>query len=166
MTLATDSVRHIKYKLRDVEFEKRTPEQFLAIAKALREELKDLLDTHSNVDSGSDVFVGALKVLDEEDGILIPTNYEPTPRVLDFTLSKVDEGIKIYIPYVFISNYSGHFISKIVGNGSNIIYDSSILKEDTIIDSDVELGTTYSYKVVLETINGEYYSSTKSIVYE
>jgi len=158
--LATDSARYSRYILKDVNAKKVDPQQFLEIAKALEKRFDGLVAELDDDNAGNIVHQSVFRVEDREEDILIPTQYEADQPIPAFSLSSVATGVQIVIKYKFVPAYKLHFIKQIDDEGAeNIIEELYRLKSETIIDTTVENGKTYQYKMYIKTLNNELFES-------
>lgn len=160
--LAQNSARYVKYTLNNANVQKCSPQEFIQIATALQQSLTNLLDEGSDTsDIGKVVVQDTLRRFSKIDNAIVPTKYDSLPALPPFSVENTPQGVKINIGYTFIPDYRTHYVRKEWGGGKTILYNSSALMADSIIDTSVIDGSTYTYTLYLENINGK--SSTKSI---
>ncbi len=162
--LATNSARYVKYKIRDVNVEKQSPNGFLEVAKALEKRLNSMIADLGNEtgDVNVSIIQSTLRRYDQVDDIVYPSAYESKPTIPNFTLSMNGSSVNIHIDYAFVSDYNKHFIKKMTGT-ETILKTLYVLKEEDIIDSSPVAATLNTYRLYVETVNGSLFYSEKSI---
>ena len=163
--LAYVSSRYTKYKMRDVDVQKTSPEEFISMAKALKDYLDSVLDEGSDSgEIGNTVRQAVIRRFDKMDATMKPEIYQPDVKVLEFFLTlNSSNQVVIDIPYSFIVDYHSHFIKRYGDDGENVVADYDTLKTEQYIDTEVVTGT-YIYRVYVESVNGELYYKEKTIV--
>ena len=155
--LATNAARYIRYQAQSINVNVVDPNEFLNLAKALKESLQEILDDYVGRDIDK-VKQGIIHYVDRYDDLLKPTKYEPTPAFPDFNLNYNNGCIYLNSDYVFINNFREIFIKKKTDTTETIIFESDVCREYSIKDCDVQPNKTYKYIVYLRTINDELFS--------
>lgn len=168
--LAQDATRYVKYKIRDVNVEKLSPSEFLQIAKALEKRLeKTLLDVGEETGLGDNVVVSTIRRYDRLNQEMTPSRYAPPSAIPNWRLSSVATGVQINIDYLFIHDYSTHYIKRMVGasgESGTVIKSYDILKDSFYIDDDSATeSTAYRFRLFVEDINGNTTYKELSITY-
>lgn len=167
--LMLDSARYAKYNLRDTSAEKTSPQEYLDMARAIENYIKQLLDEGAGDESediGAKITQGFITRYSREHDMILPAKYDSDPPLLPFSLSQDSKGIYITIRRIFYTDFNAIFIKKGVSpDTGTTIKTLQVLKDWTILDEDVESGVTYLYTVVNEDINGNQTEKTEEITF-
>lgn len=169
--LATDATRYLKYNTRDVDVEKMSPTQFLALNKALINYLKELIASDSSSDpevKSNEGFVhqSIIQRYDAVSDSVIDSRYNPPQESLAFVLSSVTTGVNIAIKYSFISNYREHFLLREDSLGTREVLKTfySLQTEDYVDETAVD-GETYTYELHVTNMNTQTVYTSSGITY-
>jgi hypothetical protein len=165
--LAQDSARYVKYTIRDVDVEKRTPGEFLDTADALEKRLEKLANESPSAETSG---VSVIQSFSRRKGtdqltqldVMRPVKYQPPANFPSFKLSSAATGVEIKIGYAFIPDYSYHLLKR---TDIGILEEYFALEELTYTDTNVTSNATYEYELEIFGINGNETSKKLSITY-
>jgi hypothetical protein len=153
LQMALDSTRYVRYQAQSVNAIPVSPSELINLAKHLEDGLKKLAEEIEDDNLGAVIQQTVFRIHDRHDDLIIPTEYSPPQKIPAFTLTEVETGVSIYIPYTFINDYASHYIRKTDAGVTTILVEYFTLEDKTYIDTDVEAGKSYTYELFVQTIN-------------